>query len=98
MLALFGFLQLENRSPADHIDAVLDEQLDHGDQAQFARLPANDGEQDHAERFLHLRVLEKIVEDELRFFAALQLDDDAHTFARGFITHVGDAFEFFGLH
>src|SRR5712692_4560590 len=98
VLALFRLFQLENRTAADHIDAVLDEQLDHGDQAQFARLPANDGEQNHAERFLHLRVLEKIVQDELRFFAALQFDDDAHAFARGFIAHVGDAFELFGLH
>ncbi len=77
---------------------MLDEQLDHRDQAQLARLPADDGEQDHPERFLHLRELEKIVEDELRFLAALQLDDDAHAFARGFIAHAGNAFEFFDLH
>src|SRR6266478_5627482 len=98
VLALFGFLQLENRAAPDHIDAVLDEQLDHRDQAQFARLPTNDGEQDHAEGFLHLRVFEKIIQDELRFFAALQLDDDAHAFARGFIAHIGNAFELLGLH
>src|SRR5467141_2749747 len=98
VLALFRFLQLENRAAADYIDAVLDEELDHRDQAQFARLPGNDGEQDHAERFLHLRIFEKIVQNELRFFAALQLDDDAHAFARGFITHVGNAFELFRLH
>src|SRR5260370_13995085 len=40
----------------------LDKDLDHRDQAQLARLPANNGEQDHAERFLHLRVFEKIVD------------------------------------
>ena len=27
------------------------------------------------------------------FFAALQLDDDAHAFAVGFVTHVGDALD-----
>src|SRR2546426_5211833 len=32
-----------------------------------------------------------------RFFTALQLDDDAHAFARGFIAHIGDAFELLGL-
>jgi len=52
--------------------------LDHRDQAQLARPARNNGEQDHAERFLHLRVFEQIVQDELRLFAALQLDDDAH--------------------
>src|SRR5467141_3478217 len=98
VLALFRFLQLENRPPADYIDTVLDEQLDHRDQAQFARLPGNDGEQDHAERFLHLRIFEKIVQNELRFFAALQLDDDAHAFARRFVAHIGNAFELLGLH
>src|SRR6266851_4484767 len=98
VLALFRFFQLENRAAADYIDAVLDEQLDHRDQAQFARLPGDDGEQDHAERLLHLRELEKIIEDELRFFAALQLDDDAHAFARGFIAHIGNSFQFFRLH
>ena len=60
--------------------------------------PADDGQQDHAEGFLHLGVLEEIVEDELRFLAALQLDDDAHAFAGGFVAHVGDAFDLFGLH
>src|ERR1700674_1743721 len=98
VLALFGSLQLKNRAAADYIDAVLNEELDHRDQAQLARLSANDGEQDHAERFLHLRVLEEIVEDKLGLFAALQLDDDAHAFARRFIAHVGDAFELFGLY
>ena len=67
-------------------------------QAQFARLAAHDRQQDHAERFLHLRVLEKIVENELRFFAALEFDDDAHAFAGGFVAHVGDAFDLLGLH
>src|SRR5467141_5115729 len=98
VLALFGLFQLENRAAPDYIDAVLDEQLDHRDQAQFARLSGNDGEQDHAKGFLHLRVFEKIVQNELRFFAALQLDDDAHAFARGFIAHIGNAFELLGLH
>src|SRR5258707_7462238 len=98
VLALFGSLQLEDCPAPDHVDAVFDKELDHRDQAQLARLPANNGEQDHAERFLHLRVFEKIVQDELRLFTALQLDDDAHAFARGFIAHVGDAFELFRLH
>ena len=50
-----------------------------------------------AEGFLHLRVLEKIIENKLRLFAALQFDDDAHAFARGFVADVRDPFEFFGL-
>ena len=67
-------------------------------QAQLARLAVDDREQDHAERFLHLRELEEVVQNNLRFFAALYLDHDAHAFAVGFVAHVGDAFDFLGLH
>ena len=69
-----------------------------GTQAQLARLPADDRQQDHAERFLHLRELVEMVENELGLFAALDFDHDAHAFAVGFVAHVGDAFDFFGLH
>src|SRR6266852_5204349 len=98
VFALAGFAQLVDGAAAHDFDAVLDEQLDERDEAEFARLPADDGQQDHAEGFLHLGVLEKIVEDELRFFAALDFHDDAHAFAGGFVAHVGDAFDFLALH
>src|SRR6266849_4338856 len=98
MFALAGFAQLVDGAAANNFDAVIDEQLDERDETKLAGLSGNDGQQDHAKRFLHLRVLEKIVEDELRFFAALDFDDDAHAFARGFVAHVGDAFDFFRLH
>src|SRR6267154_784940 len=98
MLALAGFTQLVNGAAADDFDTVIDEQLDERNEAELAGLPGNDGQQDHAEGFLHLRVLEKIVENKLRFFAALDFDHDAHAFARGFIAHVGDAFDLFRLH
>ena len=97
VFALFGFAQFENRAPAHHIHAVLDEQLDQRDQPQLTRLAAHDSQQDHAERFLHLGVLEEIVQDELRFLTPLQLDDDAHAFARGLVAHVGNAFDLLGL-
>ncbi len=71
VLALFGFAQLEDGAAANHFHAVFDEQLDHRNQAEFARLACDDGEQDHAEGFLHLGVLEQIVENELGLFAAL---------------------------
>src|SRR5216684_2211059 len=98
VFALAGFAQLVDSAAANNFDAVIDEQLDERDETKLAGLSGNDGQQDHAKRFLHLRVLEKIVEDELRFFAALDFDDDAHAFARGFVAHVGDAFDFFRLY
>src|SRR5438128_8150774 len=93
VFALFRFAQFEDRATTHDFHAVFDEELDERNQAELARLPADDREQNHAERFLHLRVLEEIVQDELRLFAALQLDDDAHAFTRGFIADIGNAFD-----
>ena len=98
VLALLGLAQVVARAPHDDVAAVLDEQPDELQQPQLLRLPPDDRQQDHPERFLHLRVLEKIVEDELRLFAALQLDHDAHAVAVAFVAHVGDAFDLLGLH
>ena len=98
VFALFRFAQFEDGATANHFHAVFNEELDERDEAEFARLAGDDGQQDHAEGFLHLGVLEEIVEDELRFLAALQLDDDAHAFARRFVAHIGNAFDFLGLH
>ena len=98
VLARFGFAQVELRAAPHDFDAVLDEQLQQRQQAQFARLAVHDREQDHAERFLHLRELEEVVQNNFRFFAALHFDDDAHAFAVGFVAHIGDAFDFLGLH
>src|SRR5271154_3070314 len=63
MLAFLGFAQLEARAAQHNVAAVFEKQLDERNQAQFARLARNDGQQDHAERFLHLRKFEKIVEN-----------------------------------
>src|SRR3974390_161403 len=97
VFALFSLLELEDGARANAVVAMFNEELDERDQPQFTRLPTDDGKQDHAEGFLHLRVFEKIVEDELRFFAALQFDDNAHAFARGFIAYIGNTFQFFRL-
>ncbi len=59
--------------------------------------PFDDAEEDDAEGFLHLRVLEEVVENELRFLAALDFHHDAHAVAVGFVADIGDAFDFFGL-
>ena len=66
VLALFGLAQFVLRAPANHVHAMLDEEPQQFDEAQFARLAADDGEQDHAEGFLHLGVLEEMIEDEVR--------------------------------
>src|ERR1700726_2679951 len=97
VLALARLAQLVLRATADHVGAMLDEELQQLDQAQLARLPGHDREQDHAERFLHLRVLEQVREDDFRLFVALHFDHDAHAVAVAFVANVGDAFDLFVL-
>src|SRR6266567_4276871 len=88
VFALAGLAQLVARAPQYHVAAVLDEQADEFQQPHLFRLPACDRQHDHAERFLHLRVFEEIVQNELGLFAALQLYHDAHAVAVAFIAHV----------
>ena len=68
------------------------------DQAEFARLPVDDRQHDHAEADLHLRVLVKIVEDDFGLLAALQFEDDAHAVAVAFVANVRDAFDLLLVH
>ncbi len=90
VFAVFRFRQQERGPAAHHVDAVFDEVADRLHQAHFFRLVIGDGQEDHAEALLHLRVLVELVEHDLRFGAALQFDDDAHTVAIGLIANVAD--------
>ena len=60
VFALLGFAQIVLRAAAHHVHAVLDEEAQQLEQAQLARLSGDDGQQDHAEGFLHLGVLEEV--------------------------------------
>ena len=61
--------------------------------SQFPRLSVDHSQQDHAEAFLHLRVLEQLVEHNLRFCAALQFDHNTHTVAVTLVSDVGDVLD-----
>ncbi len=62
------------------------------------RLSVHDRQQDHAEPFLHRRVLEELVENDLRLGAALQFDHDAHPVAIAFVANVGDVVDGLVVH
>ena len=55
MRALFGFAQLESRAPDDDLFAMLDEVADDRREFHHLRLVVDDGQEDDAERRLHLR-------------------------------------------
>ena len=71
------------------IDEVLQDLL----QRHHLRGAVDQREVDDAEGALHRRVLVEPVQHDLRNGVALELDDEAHPFAVGFIAHAGDAFD-----
>ena len=97
VLTLARLAQFVLRAAAHDVHAVLDKELEQLQQAQFARLSGHDRQQDHAEGFLHLRHLEKLVEDDFGLFVALDFDHDAHAVAVAFVADVGDAVDFLVL-
>ena len=93
VIARLGLPQLELGAAPDDFAAELDEALDQLEQVQHLRPAADDREHDDAEARLQRRVLVEVVENDLRHFAALQLDDDPHAVAIGFVAQVGDALD-----
>ena len=57
------------------------------------RHAVNYGEMDSAEGYLHLRILEKVIQHHIRRSVALYVDRDSHTLAVGMVVAVADAFE-----
>src|SRR5208283_653243 len=92
MFTVARFAQQEIRTAADHVETMVDEPFDGVDEAEFARLPVDDGKHDDAEVDLHLRLLVEIVQDYFGLFATLQVEDNAHAVAVAFVADVGDAF------
>ena len=93
MVPRLGFAQLELGTADDDLAPEIDEALDQLGEVQHLGPPADDGEHDDAEALLQLRVFVEIVEDHFRHFAALQLDDDAHALAIGFVAQIGNTFD-----
>src|SRR6202035_5407035 len=77
------------------VHAVIDKMPDAIDQPQLARLAIDNGQHDHAEADLQLRVLVEIVEDYLGLLTALQFEDDAQPVAVAFIAYVRNALNLF---
>src|SRR5574340_1524930 len=96
--ALLGFAKVVTGAPPDDVYAVIDEVLDGLHQRQFARLAVHNGQHNHPEVFLQLSVLVKIVQNDFRLLAALDLNHDAHAFAVRLVPDIGDALDFLVLH
>ncbi len=92
------FPELEFGSTPHDVPPELDEALDQLEQSHHLRPAADDGEHDDAEAQLQLGVLVEVVENHLRHFAALQLDDDPHAVTIRLVAKVGDPFDGFFPH
>ena len=93
MLAVARLAEQEFGPAADDFHAVLDEAFDDIDQPQLARLPVDDGEQDHAEADLHLRQFVQVIEDDVELLAPLEFNYDSHSVAVALVADVADPFD-----
>ena len=85
--------------PADDLEPVVDVDLDQLAQPEGARLPVDEADVVDAERLLHRREAEQLLENGLRMEAVLDLDDQTQSLAAvGEVRDVGDAAELLGAH
>ena len=98
MLALAGLPKVVI-GPAPHDrDPVVDVRLERLLQAEDLRLAVDEGEVDHAERLLHLRVVVQLVQDDVLDRVPLQLEDDPHSLPVALVPKVHDALDLLRLH
>ncbi len=91
--ARLGLSKLELDAAPHDFAAELDEVLDDVEERQHARPARHDGQQRDAVARLQLRALVEIVQHDVRQLAALELDDDSHAFAAGFVAQIRNALD-----
>jgi hypothetical protein len=77
--------QLEQRAASDDFAPMAQEGVEHFLQAEQPRLSIDQRDHVDAEHLLHLGLGIQIVQQNLGYFAALQLDHDAHAVLVGFV-------------
>ena len=90
MLSGLGLLKLKASSARNDLEAVVDIAAEKVFEIQYLRATAVDGEHDRAERRLELRMLVKMIENDLAHRVAFDIDDDSDVGLR-FVADVADA-------
>ena len=75
----------------DHILLMLQVQIQHLQKIQDLRLVIDQCQHDYAEGIFHLRMLQKMIQDNLRIYVLPELNDDPHALAVGFVPEIRDA-------
>ena len=86
-------LQAELRAAPDHLNLVVDVVRQRLGQVQRARHSVDQGEYVHAEARLERRLLEQVVEHDVRVGVALELDDQARLLVGRRVAQLADAVE-----
>ena len=98
MEPLLRLAQVVGGAPGHHFFAVIQERFERLFEIEHLWAAVGNGEQIDAEGFLQRRVLIELVEDDVGYGIALELDDDAHSVAVRLIAEIGDSFNFLFLH
>ena len=96
--AVARLAELEPRAAHDDLAPVLQEVFEKLLEIEQARLIVDQRHHVHAEAVLQLRQLVQVVEDDVRDFTALELDDDAHARLVRLVAQVGNALELLLAH
>ena len=100
MRPLLGFFQVIPGAPGEDFFLMLQVLVDDLPQGENFRLllVVHQRQHDNAEAGLQGRLLEQIVQHDLRIGVLFQLDDNAHTVAVGLVPEVGNAVQTLVLH
>ena len=95
MAALARLAQIVNGAPRHHFAPMTQERLQHLLQAEKARLSVDERDHVDAEYLFHRRLGEQVVQQNLRYLAALQFNDHAHAVLVGLVAQPvrGDALD-----
>jgi hypothetical protein len=96
--ALLGPAKLVLGAPDDDLALVVDVVADHLTQRQRARHVVDQRDDVHAERLLHRRVLEQLVQHHLGDRVALELDNDPHPVAVRLVPDIADLGDLLVVH
>ena len=89
-----GFIELELATAGDDVFLMVKIVVQNLFERQDARMAVDEGQHDDAERFLKLRVLVQLVQDDIRVDIGPQFDDDAHALAVRFIAQGRNTVDF----
>ena len=92
------FTEFVDDPPRHHLATMAQERLEQLLQVEQTWLTVDQHHRIDAEHALHGRLLEQVVEHDVRHLTATQLDDHAHTVLVGFVAQAADALELLLAH